>query len=210
MLQRPIPLLPEGAKPVNDHIAIFCGQGEIIFLNASSAIFKCSDNDQYGIRLAQGILCSANAVRPAQLARALGLNRSTVCRNKAAYEQGGAQALLIDKSSNRSSYKLDEEKRRRAQNLLDQAVSVKKIGETVGVTEGCIRYAIRKGILVRKGVIKNQENSSFRKREKVSLGYCKDDLLSFGDLLDQPALSSLCPWKRGRPGIFEKSLSTAC
>ena len=158
MLQRPIPLLPEGAKPVNDHIAIFCGEGEITFLNASNAIFKCSDNDQYGIRLAQGVLCSANAVRPAQLARALGLNRSTVCRNKAAYEQGGAQALLIDKSSNRSSYKLDEEKSRRAQKLLDQAVSMKKIGETVGVTEGCIRYAIRKGILVRKGVVKNQEN----------------------------------------------------
>ena len=123
MLQRPIPLLPKGAKPVNDHIAIFYGEGEITFLNASCAIFKCSDNDQYGIRLAQGVLCSANAVRPAQLARALGLNRSTVCRNKAAYELGGAQALLIDKSSNRSGYKLDEEKRRRVQKMLDQAMS---------------------------------------------------------------------------------------
>ena len=173
MLQRPIPLLPEGAKPVNDHIAIFCGHGEITFLNASSAIFKCSDNDQYAIRLAQGILCSANAVRPAQLARALGLNRSTVCRNKAAYEQGGAQALLIDKSSNRSSYKLDEEKRCRAQNLLDQAVSVKKIGETVGVTEGCIRYAIRKGILVRKGVIKNQENIKRKSASQRSFEDCQ-------------------------------------
>jgi hypothetical protein len=80
------------------------------------------------------------------------LNRSTVCRNKAAYEQGGAQALLIDKSSNRSGYKLDAEKRRIAQKLLDQAVSVKKIGESVGVTEGCIRYAIRKGTLVKKEV----------------------------------------------------------
>ena len=118
MLQRPIPLLPEGAKPINDHIAILYEEGEITFLNACCAIFKCSDNDQYGIRLAQGVLCSANAVKPAQLARALGLNRSTVWRNRAAYEQGGAQALLIDKSSNRSGYKLDEEKRRSAQHLL--------------------------------------------------------------------------------------------
>ena len=31
MLQRPIPLLPEGAKPINDHIAIFHEEGEITF-----------------------------------------------------------------------------------------------------------------------------------------------------------------------------------
>jgi hypothetical protein len=112
------------------------------------------------MRLAQGVLCSAKAVKPAQLARALGLNRSTVCRNKAAYERGGAQALLIDKSRNRSGYKLDKEKRRRAQKLLDQGVSVKKIGETIGVTEGCIRYAIRKGIVVRKGAVKEEAPKS--------------------------------------------------
>ena len=173
MLQRSIPLLPEGAIPVNDHIAIFYDEGEVTFLNAFCAIFKCSDNDQYGIRLAQGVLCSANAVRPAQLARALGLNRSTVCRNKAAYEQGGALALLIDKSSNRSGYKLDKEKRRSVQNLLDQAVSVKKIGETVGVTEGCIRYAIRKGTLVRKKVVKSEKNSKHKSASQRCLEDCQ-------------------------------------
>ncbi len=170
----PIPLLPEGAKPINDYIAIFHDEGEITFLNASCAIFKCSDNDQYGIRLAQGVLCSANAVKPAQLARALGLSRSTVCRNKAAYEQGGAKALLIDKGSNRSSYKLDEEKRRIAQKMLDQAVSVKRIGEAVGVTEGCIRYAIRKGTLVRKEVVKKEESS----KNKTASQRCFEDCQS--------------------------------
>jgi hypothetical protein len=52
MLQQSSPLLPEGAKPVNTNIAIFCSQGEITFFNASCAIFKCSEDDQYGIRLA--------------------------------------------------------------------------------------------------------------------------------------------------------------
>lgn len=157
MLQRPIPLLPEGAKPINDHIAILCDEEEITFMNASSAIFKCSANDQFGIRLAQGVLCSAKAVKPAQLAKALQVNRSTVCRNKAAYEQGGAQALLIDKGCNRSSYKLDKAKLRIAQRMLERSESVKRIGATVGVTEGCIRYAIRKGALIRKEAVKRKE-----------------------------------------------------
>jgi hypothetical protein len=171
MLQRPIPLLPEDAKPVNDHIAILCGAGEITFLNASSAIFRCSDNDQYALRLAQGVLCSANAVKPAELARALGLNRSTVCRNKAGYEKGGPQALLIEKSSNRSAYKLDKKKRRRVQSLLDQAEPVRKIAEAVGVSEGCIRYAIRKGALVRKGSV--EESIRYKSASQRSFEDCQ-------------------------------------
>jgi biotin operon repressor len=173
MLQKPIPLLPEGAEPINEHIAIYCGEGEITFLNASNAIFKCSDDDQFGIRLAQGILCSAKAVKPAQLAKALGMNRSTVWRNKAAYEQGGAQALLTDKSSNRSGYKLTKEKLKTAQRLLDRAVSVKKIGETLGVTEGCIRYAIRKGTLARKEAAKKQDSPGHKTASQRSIEDCQ-------------------------------------
>ena len=135
MLQKPIPLLPEGAKPINDHIAILCDEGEIIFLNASCAIFKCSADDQYGIRLAQGVLCSANAVKPAQLAKALQINRSTVCRNKAAYEKGGAKALLIDKSSNRSGYKLDKAKLRIARKMFGRVLR-EQTGNDVVTTAG--------------------------------------------------------------------------
>jgi len=173
MLQKPVPLLPEGAKRLNDHIAIFRDEGEVTFLNSFNAIFKCSEDDHYGIRLAQGVLCAADAVKPAQLARALGVNRSTVCRNKTAYEKGGAQALLIDKSSNRSGYKLDDKKRRIAQSLLSRAVSVKKIGETLGVTEGCIRYAIRKGVLVRKEVVKNEKSPNQKTASQRSIEDCQ-------------------------------------
>jgi len=173
MLQKPIPLLPEGAVPINEHIAIHCSEGEITFLNASNAIFKCSNDDQFGIRLAQGVLCSAKAVKPAQLAKALGMNRSTVCRNKTAYERGGAQALLIDKSSNRSSYKLTKDKIKTAQRLLDRSVSVKKIGETLGVTEGCIRYAIRKGTLARKEAAKKQDNFGHKTASQRSIEDCQ-------------------------------------
>ena len=161
MLQRSIPLLPEGAKPVNTNIAIFCSQGEITFFNASCAIFKCSEDDRYGIRLAHGILCASNIVRPAQLARALGVIRSTVSRNKAIYEHSGAQALVNDKS-NRSAYKLDGEKIQTAQRLLEQGLALRKIGEAAGVTEGCIRYAIRKGTLVRKSAAKSTENANHK------------------------------------------------
>lgn len=149
MLQKLVPFLPEGAKPINNHVAISYSNGEITFFNASCAIFKCSQDDSYGIRLAQGVLCSSDTVRPAQLAKALRVNRSTVTRNKAIYEKGGPLALVVDKA-NRSAYKLDADKRQQAQLLLDKGLSQSKTAEAVGVTEGCIRYAIKKGELVKK------------------------------------------------------------
>ena len=209
MLQRPIPLLPEGAKPINDHIAIFRDEGEVTFLNASCAIFKCSHDDSYGIRLAQGVLCSAQAVRPAQLARALGLNRSTVCRNKAAYAQGGARALLIDKSSNRSFYKLDQEKRRSAQKMLDRAVSVKKTAETVGVTEGCIRYAIRKGMLIRKEVAKNDDAPKHKTASQRSLEDCQSQAGIGVKREAERALASMGKLTEASP-VFSANESVRC
>jgi hypothetical protein len=173
MLQKTLPLLPEGATPINDNIAIFCSKGEIIFFNASCAIFKCSENDQYGLRLAQGVLSAANTAKPAQLARALGVNRSTVCRNKAIYEQGGALALVIDKSSNRSGYKLDDNNRKVAQVLLDQNLSLKKVGDAVGVTEGCIRYAIKKGVLVRKKAVVIEKKGKQKGPSQRSIEDCQ-------------------------------------
>jgi hypothetical protein len=171
MLQRSMPLLPEGAKAVNSNIAIFRSQGEITFFNASCAIFKCSEDDRYGIRLAQGVLCAANAVRPAQLARALGVNRSTVSRNKAIYEHSGAQGLITD-IGNRSAYKLEGEKIQTAQSLLGQRLALRKIGEAVGVTEGCIRYAIRKGTLV-KSAAKSTENAHHKSASQRCFEDCQ-------------------------------------
>ena len=149
MIQKFLPLLPDGAEPVNNNLAISRSQGEIVFFNGYCPMLTCAENDPYDLRLAQGVLCAANIVKPAQLAKVLGVNRSTVSRNKAIYEKGGPLALMIDKT-NRSAYKLDRQKLHIAQRLLDKGINQNKIAEAVGVTEGCIRYTIKKGSLVKK------------------------------------------------------------
>ena len=148
MIQKALPLLPEGAQPVNNNLAILRGQGGIIFFNGHCPMLKCSDNDSYDLRLAQGVLCSTQIVKPAQLAKALGVDRSTVSRNKAIYEKGGPVALMVVKT-NRSGYKLDRKKLQSAQRLLDLNVNQNKVATALGVSEGTIRYAIKKGSLLK-------------------------------------------------------------
>jgi hypothetical protein len=149
MLQSCIPFLPEGAQIINTHVALYRHDGQVEFYTASGPIFSCAENDRYGLRLAQGILIKETSVTPAQLAKALKINRSTVYRNSKTYTQAGAAGLLIDKG-NREAYKLKGEKLKKVQTLLNQGCSINAAAKKVDVSIGCIRYAIRKGTIKRK------------------------------------------------------------
>jgi len=150
VLQTYIPFLPEGAEPINNHIAIYREDEKIEFFTASGPIYSCMENDQYGVRLAQGIIITQTATTPTQLAKALDVNRTTIYRNLKKYQQGGPAALLIDKKENRKAYKLKGKTKGQVQKLLNRGYSLKATAKQVGITEGCIRYAIRKGAIVRK------------------------------------------------------------
>ena len=150
MLQTYIPFLPKGAKPINNHVAIYHHDEKIEFFTASGPIYSCRESDMYAVRLAQGIIVTQTATTPAQLAKALNVNRATVYRNIKMYEQGGPAALIIDKKSNRNAYKLSGKTKGQVQTLLNKGYSLKAAAKQVGITEGCIRYAIKKGTIVRK------------------------------------------------------------
>jgi hypothetical protein len=126
VLQCYIPFLPEGAKPLNSHVAIYRHDDKIDFYTASGPIYSFKETDMYGLRLAQGIIVTQTATSATEIAKVLNINRSTVYRNVNRYQQAGPTGLIIDKKSNRKAYKL------------------------AGITEGCIRYAIKKGTIVRK------------------------------------------------------------
>ncbi len=148
MLQSYIPFLPEGAEPINNHVAIYRHDEKIEFFTASGPIYSCRESDPYGIRLAQGIIVTQTATTPAEFAKALNINRTTVYRNLSRYQQDGPAALFIDKKSNRNAYKLNGKAKRQVHALLNKGYSLKAAAKQVGITEGCIRYAIKNGSVV--------------------------------------------------------------
>lgn len=150
MLQGYIPFLPEGAEPLNDHVAIYRHDEKIDFYTASGPIYSCREGDPYGLRLAQGIIVSQTTTTPAEIARALSINRTTAYRNVHRYRQDGPAGLITDKRSNRQAYKLNGKTKRQVQILLNEGYSLKAAAKQSGITEGCIRYAIKKGRIVGK------------------------------------------------------------
>jgi hypothetical protein len=150
VLQSYIPFLPEGAKPINSHVAIYRHDEQIEFFTASGPIYACRESDTYGVRLAQGIIVSQTATTPAEFAKALNINRTTVSRNLNKYKQDGPAGLFIDKKSNRNAYKLKGKTKRQVQTLLNKGFSLKAAAKQTDITEGSIRYAIKRGTILGK------------------------------------------------------------
>ena len=94
MLQTYIPFLPKGAKPINNHIAIYRHDEEIEFFTASGPIYSCRESDTYAVRLAQGIIVTKTVTTPAELAKALNINRTTVYRNLNKYQKIGDRLFM--------------------------------------------------------------------------------------------------------------------
>jgi len=178
VLQSYIPFLPEGAEPINNHVAIYRYDEKIEFYTASGPIYSCRESDLYGLRLAQGIIVTQTTTTPTQIAKALNINRTTVYRNLNRYQQGGPAALIIDKS-NRGAYRLNGRIKSQVQILLNKGYSLKAAATQAGITEGCIRYAIKKGTLVRKKQL-DEEQKTHQKLKSASERSVEDNNCSTG------------------------------
>ena len=148
MLQAQLGFLPKDAIIVGRNLAVVRQHGRVELANASGPIYTCAEDDRLGLRLAQGMFSELKLASPTALARALGVDQSTVHRNRAAYRAGGIEALQETRGP-RGAYKLTEDKREQAQHLLDAGHSLRAAARAVGVTEGTLRYAARQGQLHR-------------------------------------------------------------
>jgi len=166
VLQSYIPFLPEGAKPINNHVAIYRHDDKIEFYTASGPIYSCREGDMYALRLAQAIIITQKATTPAEIANALHINRTTAYRNLNRYKKHGPAGLITDKKTNRKAYKLNGVTKRKVQTFLNEGYSLKAAAKKYGITEGCIRYAIKKGAIVREKPETHQKLKTASERSK--------------------------------------------
>ena len=163
-LQNHLPFLPENIEIISDKLGVVRDDRQLVFYNAAGPIYTCGTDDKEGIRIAQGIFTDLNIAKPRQIARVLGVHKSTVYRNKKKYQEGGVTAFKKDPEE-RGPYKLKEEKLREVQENLDKNVSIRKTSEQVEISEGAIRNSLKKGLLDKKDTDRDGKNPSVRSAE---------------------------------------------
>jgi transposase-like protein len=159
MLQTYIPYTPKSATLINEKIAMDSKDGEVIFYTATGPFYSFKCDDKVGKRLAQGIIVTKNLANTAELARALGINQSTVYRNAEIFRDKGASGFFDDRLT-RSPYRFTKDKQRIVKALLDKGFTLAAAAAEVGVSEGSVRHALKKGTIERQAVNALQDPSN--------------------------------------------------
>jgi hypothetical protein len=144
-----LPLLPEAAEVVSPDLAIERDGTMFVLFNASGAIYQCKQDDEVGVRLGTALAADLGLAPVSVLAKACGLHRATLHRDRARLEAGGVEALQPRKRGPKGPSKLTATVLRSAQRALDGGASLRGVASSVGVSEFAIRHAIRKGLLAR-------------------------------------------------------------
>ena len=96
---------------------------EIVFFTASGPVYSFQENDKFAKRLGQGIVVSLELATPSKLAKALGVNQTTVSRNVQIYKDKGPEGF-IDNRTDRNPYKFTKSKQQVVKRLLDKGSTI--------------------------------------------------------------------------------------
>jgi len=140
--------VPADAVIVSPRLAIWKNDERIIAFSAADPIYTCRVGDGDGLRMMASVLSSVGLAPDTALAKALGVNRETIRRNRKLLEEHGAPALR-DHRGSKGPTKLTDAVCLRAQRLLDEGSSIRQVAREVGVTDGALHHAMKQGRLTR-------------------------------------------------------------
>jgi transposase-like protein len=145
--QLPLPVQPAGAREINAVVAMVERDEHVAYFASGVPLFIHRADDPVGRRVAAGQMMELGLARQDELSAVLGVNRSTLYRQHRRLQAHGVLGVVDGKRGPRGPHRFTPEKRQRVAALLEAGRSIRHAAQQVGVTEGTIRHALRRGEL---------------------------------------------------------------
>ena len=145
MLTAQLPLLPQGAREINDSLAILDDGERTVFFNAAGPIFSCRSDDRTALKLGAVTMIQQGLARVTSMARALSVHRATISRDLRRFEEDGVNGLVAKYRGPDGPRVLTPEIQRRVQEHLDRGDSIRSTAARVGVSASGLHHAIKRG-----------------------------------------------------------------
>jgi transposase-like protein len=147
--QLPLPVQPAGAREINAVVAIVEQAEQVAYFASGVPLFVHRADDPVGRRVAAVQMMALGLARQDELSTALRVNRTTLYRHHRKLQTHGVLGVVDGKRGPRGPHRFTVEKRQRVAELLAAGRSIRHAAAQVGVTEGTIRHALRRGELRR-------------------------------------------------------------
>lgn len=149
-MQMQLPLFPRTTKLINNTVGIFMQEEFVYYLHNGSPVYCHNKEDMNSFRYITANLVNTGLCTPSEIAKAIGVSNRNIQRYSKTLREKGTEWFFNRKDERGQCYKMTEELIERTQKLIDNFYSIADIARLMGVSEGAIRYHIRKGGLKKK------------------------------------------------------------
>jgi len=145
-----LPIFPSTTKLINAQVGFFEKDDFVYYLHNGSPIFCHSKGDINNYRYITANLVVTGLCKPSEIGKALGVSNRNIQRYAKSLREKGS-SWFFNRDDNRGKcYKLNEESLKEAEDLIGKSYPVKDTAKLLGVTDGALRYHIKKGNIKKK------------------------------------------------------------
>ncbi len=145
-----LPIFPQTTKLINSNVGLFERDDFVYYLHNGSPIYCHQKNDLNSYRFIIANLVVTGLCSPIDLARALGVSNRNMQRYAKTLREKGTDWFFNKEEKRGDAHKLTDEMLSEAQKLISKFYSVVDVARLLGVTEGALRYHIKKGTIKKK------------------------------------------------------------
>ena len=142
-----LPAQPGDAQEINTVVALVRQHEQVAYFASGLPIFVHREGDVVGQRIVAAQLMELGLAQQGELSAALGVHRSTLYRQHRKLTTEGVLGVVDAQRGPHGPHRFTAEKRQRVVELLGQGRSMREAARQVGVSEGVIRRARRRGEL---------------------------------------------------------------
>jgi DNA-binding protein Fis len=144
MLQRQLPIFPEGATSITPELAFYKRDGQITYVNGSMPVFIHDEKDEATFRMITAQFCVNGNAKQMDIVRAFGVTAISVKRAVKLYREKGVAGFYASRVT-RGAAVLLKPVMEEIEALLVAGLSETRIAEQLGLKRDTLRKAIRTG-----------------------------------------------------------------
>ena len=146
-----LPIFPSSTKLINPTLGVKrAPDGIVYYLHNGSPIFCHDTNDMNNYRYIAANLVDSKLCTIKELSEALGVNKRNIERYVSSLRKKGADWFFNRTEQRGSCHKLNEEMLQKGEEMINDFYSIADVARVLGVSEGALRYHIRKGTIKKK------------------------------------------------------------
>ncbi len=149
-MQMNLPLFPSETMLINNVVGVEERDDFVYYFHNGAPVFCHLKSDLNGYRYITANLVVTGLCKPIEISKVFGVSSRNIQRYAKSLREKGSDWFFNRDNNRGSCHKLSTETLKEAERLISEFYSVSDVGRLLGVTEGALRYHIKKGTIKKK------------------------------------------------------------